>query len=159
MGEPSRNSFEIIRRSEDNTEFHVRFDSLEEVLEAIDELSTAIAAYELRHFIYRLREICQTSDEMIFYPQSDIDLPKARWITVTAAASFPRGVSISSIQENSDLKAKEVHAYCTSKNNPSSKYLYIVKGIMHIKSEGIMWVIGLLEKDGQIEMDNERATE
>ena len=39
--------FEICRKSEDGTEFRVRFDSVEDALEAVERLSRVAAAYEL----------------------------------------------------------------------------------------------------------------
>ena len=143
--------FEICRKSEDGTEFRVRFDSVEDALEAVGRLSRVTAVYELRHTIYRLRNLCQTLDRSIFYPKSDVDLPKARWMTVAAASSFPRGIPMQTIVENSDLTPKSINAYCTSKNNPTHEHLYLEGDKVYITPEGIRWVVALLEKDGQIE--------
>ena len=143
--------FEICRKSEDGTEFRVRFDSVEDALEAVERLSRVAAAYELRHIIYRLRNLCQTLDGRVFCPKSDVDLPKARWMTVAAASSFPRGVPMQTVVENSDLTLKSINAYCTSKNNPTHEYLDIEGDMVYITPEGIRWVVALLEKDCQIE--------
>lgn len=134
-----------------NREFKVTFTSIDEAHNAICDLEYLILAQDLYPTIKRLRNLCTTQNQEVYYPKSDIDLPKARWIMVTAAASYPRGIPISLVLDSIEITQAQLNAYCTSKNNPTSKYLHTDGGLIYISLDGIDWLIELLEKDKQIE--------
>lgn len=155
MEDSSSNRFEICDENEDEVEFTVKFDSLEDVYQAVDDLFQLKSVYRLMKIVRDLRKLCQTNDGWTFIPQKEDEIPKARWVTLAAAASFPNGVPRKLIMEGSGLSAAKLNAYCTSKNNPTSKYLYVDSEMIYIIPEGIDWVMGLLKKDGQIEEEAE----
>ena len=148
---------EVRSTSEDGMTFVVRFMDKNDVFEALNRLMTIKFAYEHRFDIRRIREICQSEDNRVFFPLNDVNLPKARWVSVSAAASYPHGVPVDEISARTGLKSSEISAYCTSKNNPTSEYLHSDKGLIYFSAEGYNWLIGLLEKDKQIENKEMRS--
>ena len=78
-------------------------------------------------------------------------------MTLAAAASFPNGVPRELIMERSGLSAAKLNAYCTSKNNPTSRYLYTDSGMIYIIPEGVDWLIGLLKKDSKIKEEVDKS--
>lgn len=155
MEDSRSNRFEICDEDEDEVEFTVRFDSLDDVYQAADDLLQLKSVYRLMKIVRDLRNLCQTDDGQIYIPKEGEEIPKARWVTLAAAASFPNGVPRKLIMERSGLSASQLIAYCTSKNNPTSKYLHVDSEMIYIIPEGIDWVMGLLKKDGQIEEEVE----
>lgn len=151
--------FEIKLINEEKQEFTVSFTSSAESLDAIDSLLRIKSAVEKRDTIIRIRVICYTEDNHIFFPEDSANLPKARWVSVSAAASYPRGVPVDEIVTRTGLTPGKVSAYCTSKNNPTSKYLYKEDRAVFINPEGIDWLFGLLKKDKQIDEDGDRSEE
>lgn len=151
MEDSSPNRFEICDEDEDEVEFTVRFDSLDDVYQAVDDLLQLKSVYRLMKKVRDLRNLCQTNDGRTFIPKKGVEIPKARWVTLAAAASFPNGVPRKLITERSSLSAAQLNAYHASKNNPTSRYLYADSEMIYIIPEGIDWVMGLLKKDGQIQ--------
>ena len=151
MEDSSSNRFEICDEDEDEVEFTVKFDSLDDVYQAADDLLQLKSVYRLMKIVRDLRNLCQTDDGRTFIPKKGEEIPKARWVTLAAAASFPNGVPRNLIMEGSGLSAAKLNAYCTSKNNPTSRYLHADSEMIYIIPEGIDWVMGLLKKDGQIQ--------
>ena len=151
MEDSSSNRFEICDESEDAVEFTVKFDSLDDAYQAADDLLQLKSVYKLMKKVRDLRNLCQTNDKRIFIPMKSVKIPKARWITLAAAASFPNGVPSKLIIERASLNAAQLNAYCTSKNNPTSKYLYVDGDLIYVIPEGVDWVIGLLKKGGILE--------
>ena len=151
--------FKIKLGNEEEQEFSVSFIDAEESLEMIEDLHRVKGAFEKRGAILKIRRICQTKDNHLFFPDDKTNLPKARWVSVSAAASYPRGIPVNEIVARTDLTPEKVSAYCTSKNNPTSKYLYKGDGAVFINPEGIDWLFGLLKKDKQIDEDEDRNEE
>lgn len=143
--------FKIKLRNEEEQEFSVTFSDAEESIEMIEDLHRVKGAVEKRGTILKIRGICQTEDNHLFFPDVKTNLPKARWVSVSAAASYPRGIPVDEIVTRTDLTPEKVSAYCTSKNNPTSNYLFKRDGAVFITPEGIDWLFGLLKKDKQIE--------
>jgi hypothetical protein len=149
--EDSKLSFEIHSNENEKVSLVVKFSDSSEVMTALDELERIQDTIQMRQSILRIREICDTDDRVIYYPKKDVELPKARWLSVAAAASFSKGIPIETILEKSELDRKTIAAYCTSVNNPTSKYLSIKDDSVMISPEGISWVFSLLypkEKKG-----------
>ncbi|MHA1862787.1 MAG: hypothetical protein ACTSWA_03380, partial [Candidatus Thorarchaeota archaeon] len=142
--------FEIRLKSETGEEFVVSFSNPEDSMKSIDALLRVKGAFEKRDSILQIKTLCQTDDERVYFPKDGLDLPKARWVSVAAAASFPVGIPVTLITTKTSLKPNEISAYCTSKNNPTSRYLCMEGGPVFIFPEGIDWVLGLLKKDSQI---------
>ena len=153
MTKDSEFHFELHSVIDDNTSCVVRFSNASETMIVLNELDSIRMIHQLRRIILRIQEICQTEDGLIYYPKDEIELPKARWLSVAAAASFSVGIPIDSIIEKSELDRKTIAAYCTSANNPTSEYLTIIGDRVHINEKGIEWLLNLLIKDKQI--DNE----
>lgn len=148
----NENQFEFeIYESFRETQIVVKFQEANNSLWTMDELAKVKDAYILQSDRSKIRSICIRKDEDVYIPRKDINLPKARWLTVATSASYPNTVLIAAIQKESQLSAKEISAYSTSKNNPSSQYLEIEDGFVRIIPSGIRWVLNLLEKDSQIE--------
>ena len=129
------------------------FTSPDESLDSVDNLLRVKGAVETREAIPRLRELRQTEDNRTLFPDEGSSLPKVRWAAMSAAGSYPRCVSVDEIVSRSGLMSQEISAYCTSKNNPTPKYLYKVDGTVLVRPEGIDWWINLPRKDRQIEED------
>lgn len=142
--------FELSEKYNDKT-ITVRFRDSSYTMRALDELSRIKSEYELRSTRTRIRSICVLSHDDVYIPRGDVSLPKARWLTVSAAASYPNGVPIDTIVQHSELTEAEISAYCTSKNNPTSEYLETRDENIEITPSGMEWVLGLLEKDNQLE--------
>jgi hypothetical protein len=142
--------FKIKVRSEDKKEFSVSFTDAEESLDMIEDLERVKGAYEKRSVIMRIIGICKTEDGILFFPTAELGLPGARWVTAAAAASYPRGIPVNEIVSRTDLTSKKVSAYCTSKNNPTSNYLFKKDDAIFITPDGIDWLLCLLRKDKQI---------
>ncbi len=159
MSDKEAKRFKIKVRNEDKQEFSVSFTEAEESLEMIEELNRIKGVYEKHKTILRIRGICKTEDNALYYPDESTKLPKARWVTVSAAASYPRGVPVNEIVSRAGLTPDEVSAYCTSKNNPTSNYLSKKDGAGFITPDGIDWLFGLLKKDKQIEEVEEKDEE
>jgi len=157
MEDSSSNRFEICDKDEDEVEFTVRFDSLDDVYQAADDLLQLKSVYRGMKIVRDLWNLCEINVSGVFIPKKSIEIPKARWVTLAAAASFPNGVPRNLIMEGSGLTAAKLNAYCTSKNNPTSRYLYADSEMIYIIPEGIDWVMGLLKKDGQIEEEVDQA--
>lgn len=136
--------YEILERNSNGIEFKVFFQSLDEVLDAFRDLSTMREAYNLQGIIQNLQNLCESGDGEIFIP-TDNSLPKARWVMLSAAASYPKGVPIRIPLEKLSIDNSTLSAYCTSKNNPTSRYLYIRDEKVFTKPDGISWVDGLLK--------------
>lgn len=151
MSDKETKRFKIKLRNEEEQEFNVSFTDAEESLGIIDDLHRVKGAFEKRDLILNIRKICQTEDNRLFFPDDKTNLPKARWVSVSAAASYPRGVPVDEIISRTDLTPEKVSAYCTSKNNPTSKYLFKGDGIVFITPDGIDWLFNLLKKDKQID--------
>jgi len=134
----------ICERREDGVEFRVLFDSVDDVNSAIDDLQRMKLAYSVRDEIHELRKRCSTTDGVAYYPRDDATLPKARWVMLAAAASFPSGVPVSLVVKKLHVSPEQLSAYCTSKNNPTSRYLYMKEDKVHTKPEGIPWLKTLL---------------
>ena len=134
----------ICERTEDGVEFSVLFDSVDDVYSAVDDLHRMRLAYSIRDDIQELRKRCTTTDGVVYYPKDDTTLPKARWVMLAAAASFPRGVPVSLVVKKLRVSSEQLSAYCTSKNNPTSRYLYMKEDSVHTKPEGIPWLVTLL---------------
>ena len=150
MKENSGVNFEIHSKINDDTSIVVKFQDSSDTMIALDELDNIKSIHEVRQTILRIRNICQTDDGNRFYPKTDVKLPKARWLSVAAAASYSAGIPIDIIVEKSELDRKIVAAYCTSVNNPTSQYLTIIEERVHINSRGVEWLLNLLVKDKQI---------
>ncbi len=144
LGVSNKRKYELCERNDQGIEFKVVFESLEEVYDALLELQTMKQAYELQGTIQSLRERCETSDGKSYTPTDDQKLPKARWVMLAAAASFPNGVLITKPLKKLGITNDALSAYCTSKNNPTSKYLYIRDDKVFSNSKGITWVNSLL---------------
>ena len=136
---------------DDNTSCVVRFSDASETMEALDKLDSIKSIHQLRKTILRIRKICRTDDGLVHYPRDEIKLPKARWVTVSVSASYPNGVPVDFLLSKSGLSSDELSAYHSSKNNPTSKYLFIQDNLMKITTDGIIWLLSLLEKDKQVE--------
>jgi len=136
--------------SDHEIEFIIRFSNHENIIDVFDRLEWMKSAYKYKNDIGSIRNMCQTDDNTIFYPTNKVKLPKARWAFVSATASFPIGVPVDFIIENSGLTSKELSSYCTSKKNPSYKYFFIDSGLLQVHPEGIGWVYKNLRKDKQI---------
>jgi hypothetical protein len=119
-------------------------------MSALDKIDEIRSIMHMRQSILRIRNMCESDDGIVYYPRSDIKLPKARWLSSAAAASFPKGIQIELVLEKSELDRKSIQAYCTSVNNPTSAYLSIKDDIVYINSDGIEWLLSLLVKDKQI---------
>ena len=145
MKDSGTRKYEVCEKSDKGIEFKVVFDSLDEVQEALMDLQTLKQAYELRGTIQSLRDRCDSLDGKIYIPNDQQELPKARWVMLAAAASFPKGVPIDQPLKKLGIDKAALNAYCTSKNNPTSKYLYIKDDKVHTSPSGITWVQGLLE--------------
>jgi hypothetical protein len=145
LGVSKKRKYEVCERNEKGLEFKVCFDSIDEIQDALLDLQTMKRAYELQGTIQSLRERCGTSDGKAYIPSDDQKLPKARWVMLAAAASFPNGVPIDQPLKKLDIEKAALHAYCTSKNNPTSRYLYIKDEMVFTNPEGITWVDGLLK--------------
>ena len=155
MKEDSKLSFEIHSKEVENILFVVKFTNSSDTMNALDELDKIRLMQQMRQSILRIRKICDTDDGAIYYPKRDVELPKARWLSVAAAASYSKGIPIETVLERSELDRKTIGAYCSSINNPTSKYLTVIADIIHINQEGIEWLLNLLVKDKQIPVDNE----
>ena len=94
MGVSGKRKYEVCERNDEGIEFKVVFDSLDEVQDALLDLQTMKQAYELQGTIQYLRERCDTSDGEVYIPNPQQNLPKARWVMLSAASSFPKGVPI-----------------------------------------------------------------
>lgn len=151
MPENAEKRFRVMLRSQDGEEFSASFGNVDESLETLEDLLRVRGAFEKRDLILRIRGICETEDERTFFPHAKTNLPKARWVSVAAAASYPRGVLVDDILSRTDLSSEKVSAYCTSKNNPTSKYLYRGGNRVFITPNGIDWLFNLLKKDKQID--------
>ncbi|MHA1863236.1 MAG: hypothetical protein ACTSWA_05655 [Candidatus Thorarchaeota archaeon] len=151
MTEDSKFLLELHSIIDDNTSCVVRFSSASETMAALDELDSIKSIHQLRKTILRIRKICRTEDGLIHYPLDKIELPKARWVTVSVSASYPIGVPVDFLLSKSGLSPGELSAYHSSKNNPTSKYLFVQDGLMKITMDGITWLLSLLEKDKQVE--------
>jgi hypothetical protein len=136
--------YEVSDRNNEGMEFKVSFESLDEVQDALSDLQTMKQAYDLQGTIQSLRNRCDTFDGLVYIPNDRQQLPKARWVMLAAAASFPKGVPIEQPLKKLGINKSALNAYCTSKNNPTSKYLYIIDEIVFTKPEGITWVDNLL---------------
>ncbi|MHA2322400.1 MAG: hypothetical protein ACXACG_12180 [Candidatus Thorarchaeota archaeon] len=145
MGVSSKRKYEVCERNDKGIEFKVVFESLEEVHDALLELQNMKQAFELQGTIQTLRGRCDTSDGKVYIPNDLQKLPKARWVMLAAAASFPNGVPIKQPLKRLGIDNAALSAYCTSKNNPTSKYLYIRDEMIFTNPEGITWVDGLLK--------------
>ena len=157
MEDSKSNRFEICDKDDDEVEFTVKFDSLDDVYQAADDLLQLKSVYRLMKKVRDLRSLCQTDDKQTFIPKEGEEIPKARWVTLAAAASFPNGVPRKLIMERLGLSTSQLNAYCTSKNNPTSKYLYVDSEMIYIIPEGSDWVMGLLKKDDQIEKEVDQS--
>jgi hypothetical protein len=151
MADNEKNRFEIKLVNKEKQEFSVSFTEVKESLDVIEDLLTVKGTLEKQPLIKKIRDICQNEDDILFFPNNKIILPKARWVSVSAAASYPRGVPIDDIVSRTDLTSEKVSAYCTSKNNPTSRYLFRRGDEIFISPDGIDWLFGLLKKDKQIE--------
>ena len=145
MGVSGKRKYEVCERNDKGIEFKVVFDSLDEVQDALLDLQTMKQAYELQGTIQALRERCDTVDGEVYIPNPQQNLPKARWVMLAAAASFPKGVPIEEPLKKLGIEKAALQAYCTSKNNPTSKYLYIRDEQVFTNPEGITWVDNLLK--------------
>lgn len=143
-------SFEIHHKIDDNTLVVVKFQDSSNTMIAFDELDRIISFHKVRQSILMIRSICKTDDGNTFYPIVDIKLPKARWLSVAAAASYPIGIPIDIIIQKSKLDRKTIAAYCSSTNNPTSEYLTIIDDRVSMDFKGIEWLLKLLVKDKQI---------
>ncbi|MGY5881770.1 MAG: hypothetical protein RTV31_16085 [Candidatus Thorarchaeota archaeon] len=153
MANDSELRFELHSNIDDNITLVVRFADALETMTALDELDTIKSIHRLRKTILRIKKICQTEDGLVYYPKDKVDLPKARWVTVSVSASYPNGVPVDFLLSKSGLSAAEFSAYHTSKNNPTSKYLFVQDNLMKITPEGITWLLNLLEKNKQLETE------
>ncbi len=154
MTKDSRFLIELHSIIDDNTSCVVKFSNASETMAALDELDSIKSIHRLRKTILRIRKICRTVDGLVHYPRDEIELPKARWLSVAATASFSVGIPIDTIIEKSALDRKTVAAYCTSVNNPTSEFLTVIEDRVHINSKGIPWLLNLLVKDKQIDDEN-----
>ena len=153
----SNKQFEIKIRDNERNEIVVKFEEVMDTMQAIDELFRVKGAIEKRDSIHRIREICETTDSQVYIPRDGKDLQKARWVSVATSASYPNGVPVELILAKTGLSSTELSAYCTSKNNPTSKYLYSDGKSIFMKPDGIGWLLKLLEKDDQIEKTEENV--
>ena len=135
--------YEILEKNSDGIEFKVFFDSLDEVMDALRDLRTMRESYDLEATIRNLQNLCESVNGRVFMPTKD-DLPKARWVMLSAAASYPNGVPTSIPMDKLGINKAALQAYCSSKNNPTSKYLYIDNDLIFTNAEGIPWVAELL---------------
>lgn len=147
-------SYEIHSKINDDTSIVVKFQDTSSTMTVLDELDGIRSILEMRETIMRIRSICQTDDGNRFYPKTGVKLPKARWLSVAAAASYSVGIPIDIIIEKSEIDRKTIAAYCGSANNPTSEYLTIIDDRVHIDSKGIEWLLNLLIKDKQIEKED-----
>lgn len=155
MTEVSNILFEIHSKIDENTICVVKFAQASEAMIALDELDKILMIRKLREMILAIRTICMTEDTIVYIPKDDVDLPKARRVTVSVSATYPNGVPIDIILRTTGLKPAELSAYYSSKNNPTSKYLYVSGNLLHIRPEGISWLFGLLRKDKQIVFESD----
>lgn len=147
--------FEIQQKVNDEKTIVVKFADSSNAMVALDKLDKINQTIRMRESILRIRSICETDDGIIYYPKANAILPKARWLSVAAAASYSTGIPIDTIVERSKLDRKSIAAYCGSVNNPTSEYLTIIQDNVHIDSKGINWLLNLLVKDKQIQDDTE----
>ena len=145
MENSGKRKYEVCEKNDKGIEFKVIFDSLDEVQDALLDLHTMKQACELQGTIQSLRERCDSPDGIIYIPNDQQELPKARWVMLSAAASFPKGVPVDQPLKKLGIDKAALNAYCTSKNNPTSKYLYIKNDKIYTSSSGITWVQSLLE--------------
>jgi hypothetical protein len=145
MGVSRKRRYEVCERNDKGIEFKVVFESLDEVQDALLDLQTMKQSHELYGTIRSLQERCDTSDGRVYIPNDQQELPKARWVMLAAAASFPKRVPIEQPLKKLGINKDALNAYCTSRNNPTSKYLYIDDGKVYTKPSGITWVDSLLK--------------
>ncbi|MGV9104088.1 MAG: hypothetical protein ACOC3C_08245 [Candidatus Thorarchaeota archaeon] len=138
MSHSNEFKFEI-HNVQDGDEIIVKFSSANEAIHALDELAKVREAYQTHSDRQAIRSICILRDDEIYLPKEEISLPKVRWITVAAAASYPQGIPLTLSQEKTGLSQSAISAYCTSENNPTSEYLYTDGESIHINAEGVGW--------------------
>lgn len=137
--------YEVKEKIDNKTELKVVFDSLADIQDALSDLQVMRTAYALQSTIQSLRARCESPNGVYYIPASNQELPKARWVMLAAAASFPNGVPVSEPLEKLGISKSALDAYCTSKNNPTSEYLNIKDNMIFTTSGGISWVQNLLE--------------
>lgn len=153
MKEERKLSFEIHFKEDETTSIVAKFFSSSDTMDALDEIDKIRSIRQMKESILKIREICSTDDGRIYYPSLGIELPKARWLAVAAAASYPKGIPIDMVVEKGSLDRKSIAAYCTSANNPTSDFLTVIEDSVHINIRGVEWLFALLMKDGQLPSD------